>query len=675
MKLNLQATTKEEQKVKAYLEANASEVLAEKINGGVRIQKDGKMLINKKTLAGFMRYACDEAKKQAEKGASSACIDDDTVYGWAVHYFEEDSIEGTLYNEDGTEYKAPMPKTKPVQTKPTPPMPKPKLQLSIFDMVSDNKPADEENEEPDDEPTPEDPAAEARMGSCVKHFVGYGAARGGRDKQFTELSNRTLLETYLPPFEACIRAGAVSVMSAFNDIAGIPASANPYTLRTLLKEQWGFDGFVLSDWDAVVELENHGIADSDADAAERALTAGLDVEMKSRTFMNLMKLVETGRIDPKIVDDAVRRVLRIKFRLGIFDHPYIDEEKAGTMQLTPEHRAAARRIAAESMVLLKNNGALPLSKSEKVLSLTGPFASNRDMIGWWTGHGRRSDVVTVVEGLCRNLPDSLVLIEGSASRERARTMILCVGESGASFGESHSLADISLRGSQVAMIREAKARGMRVVVVLFNGRPLAISDIVDLADAVLVAWHPGVEAGNAVADVLFGNINPCGKLTCSWPKHSGQMPLFYSDRTSGRPRENRYLDVDGQPLFPFGFGLSYTEFRYGNLQLSSRSISPEGTLAVRVDITNAGSCDGKEIVQLYVHDRVASVTRPRMELKDFAKVFIPAGETRTVELKVDARELALIDAACRRVVEPGVFDLWVGPNSRDGLLHAEFEVR
>lgn len=521
----------------------------------------------------------------------------------------------------------------------------------------------------------EDPAAEARMGSCVKHFVGYGAARGGRDKQFTELSNRTLLETYLPPFEACIRAGAVSVMSAFNDIAGIPASANPYTLRTLLKEQWGFDGFVLSDWDAVVELENHGIADSDADAAERALTAGLDVEMKSRTFLNLVKLVETGRIDPKIVDDAVRRVLRIKFRLGIFDHPYIDEVKAGTMQLTPEHRAAARRIAAESMVLLKNNGVLPLSKSEKVLSLTGPFASNRDMIGWWTGHGRRSDVVTVVEGLRRNLPDSLVLIEGSASRERARTMILCVGESGASFGESHSLADISLRGSQVAMIREAKARGMRVVVVLFNGRPLAISDIVDLADAVLVAWHPGVEAGNAVADVLFGNINPCGKLTCSWPKHSGQMPLFYSDRTSGRPRENRYLDVDGQPLFPFGFGLSYTEFRYGNLQLSSRSISPEGTLAVRVDITNAGSCDGKEIVQLYVHDRVASVTRPRMELKDFAKVFIPAGETRTVELKVDAQELALINAACRRVVEPGVFDLWVGPNSRDGLLHAEFEVR
>lgn len=520
----------------------------------------------------------------------------------------------------------------------------------------------------------DNPAQREKIGSCVKHFVGYGAAQGGRDKQFTEISDRSLLETYLPPFEACVRAGAVSVMSAFNDIAGIPASANPYTLRTVLKECWGFDGFVLSDWDAVVELINHGIAEDGSEAAERALKAGLDVEMKSGTFRNLLALIEKGRIDMQIVDDAVRRVLRVKFRLGLFDHPYIDEHGADAVQLTPEHRAAARRIAAESMVLLKNNGILPLSGREKMLSLTGPFASNRDMMGWWTGHGRRADVITVEEGLRRNLPDSLELIEGSASRERVQTVIVCIGESGAAFGESHCLADITLQRSQIEQIREAKARGQRVVAILFNGRPLVISDIMELADAVLVAWHPGVEAGNAVADILFGRVNPCGKLTCSWPKHPGQLPLYYSDRVSGRPRENRYVEVDGQPLFPFGFGLSYTQFRYDNLRLSAHNVPQEGVLTVRVDVTNTGAYDGKEIVQLYVRDRVASVTRPQKELKDFAKVFIPAGETKTVELRVNARDLVLVDATCRRVVEPGAFDLWVGPNSRDGLLHAEFEI-
>lgn len=512
------------------------------------------------------------------------------------------------------------------------------------------------------------------IGSCVKHFVGYGMSLGGRDKQFTEISRRSLLETYLPPFEACVRAGAVSVMTAFNDIAGIPASANPFTLRTMLKERWRFDGFTLSDWDAVVELMNHGVAGDEAAAAERAVTAGVDVEMRSATYRNLVRSVKEGRVNICTIDDAVRRVLRIKFRLGLFDRPYVDEAVAMASQLTSEHRAVARRTAAESMVLLKNNGVLPLSSEVKLVSLTGPFALNCDLLGWWTGHGRQSDVVTVAEGIRQGKPASMTVVEGSSARQSVRTTVICIGESGATFGESHNLTDVTLSRSQIEMVREAKAGGSRVVVVLFNGRPLVLTPIMDYADAILVAWHPGVEAGNAVADVLFGRVNPCGKLTSSWPKDSGQIPIYYSDRTSGRPRENRYLNVDGQPLFPFGFGLSYTQFRYGDLRLSSPSVGPQETLTVRVDVTNAGTCDGKEIVQLYIHDRVASVTRPRKQLKDFKKVFIPKGKTVTVEFRLPADELALLDADCRQVVEPGEFDLWVGTNSRD-LLHTVFEVK
>lgn len=510
------------------------------------------------------------------------------------------------------------------------------------------------------------------LGACVKHYVGYGLSMGGRDKQFTEVSRQTLLNTYLPPFEACVKAGAVSLMTAFNDQSGVPSTANPYTLTEVLRKQWGFDGFVLSDWDAVVELINHGVAGTESEAAELALEAGTDVEMKSTTYVHLADSIAAGRVSTEVLDEAVRRVLRMKFRLGLFDHPYVNEARGRAVQLLPEHRALARKAAAESMVLLKNNGVLPFPEHTKRVALQGPFAHSRDLYGWWTGHADTSDAVTVYDGLMQAKPDSMQLECGSQTRFYSPVTLICAGESGQCFGESHNLTDITLAQSQVELVKEAKAAGSKVVVVVFGGRPQVLSPIMELADAVLLAWHPGTETGHALADVLFGRVNPCAKLTVSFPKSTGQIPLFYCDRRSGRPREDRYLDLDSNPLFPFGFGLSYTEYTYDNLRLSSPTLTAEGSLTVSVDVTNTGTRDGKEIVQLYIHDKVARITRPQKQLKGFQKVMLKKGEKRTVSFTLNPDDLAFYDADCQRVVEPGVFDLWVGASSQDETLATTF---
>lgn len=511
------------------------------------------------------------------------------------------------------------------------------------------------------------------IGACVKHFVGYGLSQGGRDKQFTELSRRSLLTTYLPPFEACIKAGAVSVMTGFNDQSGVPSTANHFTLTETLKNQWGFDGFVVSDWDAVVELMNHGISGSDKESAEKAILAGTDVEMRSDTYWGLLESVREGRVAQSVIDESVARVLRIKFRLGLFDNPYIDVKKALAVQMTPEHRAVARQAAAESMVLLKNNGILPLKSSKKQISVIGPFAQNTDVYGWWAGHGEPTNAVTAFDGLLANKPAGIQMIGGTRARAFSPITIVCVGESGNTFGESHNLTDITLPQSQVELIKEAKASGSKVVAVVFNGRPLVLTPIMEQADAVLLAWHPGTEAGNALADVLFGKINPSGKLSVTLPKATGQIPLYYSDRRSGRPRQNRYLDMDAKPLFPFGFGLSYTTFDYANLRLSAPGMTKDGSMEIAVDVTNSGKVDGKEVVQLYVHDQVAGVTRPIKELKDFSKIMIKSGETKTVRFTLTAEQLAFYNIECEKVVEPGMFDLWVGGSSEDHL-HTEFQI-
>ncbi|NMH86812.1 glycoside hydrolase family 3 N-terminal domain-containing protein [Flavivirga algicola] len=509
----------------------------------------------------------------------------------------------------------------------------------------------------------DDLSSHENIGSCVKHFVGYGLSMGGRDKQFTEISKNTLLNTYLPPFKSAVDAGAVSVMTAFNDISGVPASANRFTMQEVLKEQWGFDGFTLSDWDAVLELKNHGISGNDKESAEKAINAGLDMEMRSDTFKNLITSVKVGKVKIAVIDEAVRRVLRIKYRLGLFDNPYIDDKKSDKVQLTQANRELARKAGAESMVLLKNNGILPLSKNMRRLIVEGPFVNSKDMLGWWIGNADDNNVVTVEEGIRNKTDSKLEIIHGSLARNYDKTVLICLGESGGNFGESNCITDVTIPKSQIELVKEAKAKGKKVVVVIFNGRPWVLTPIMDYADAILIAWHPGTEAGNAVADVLFGDVNPSGKLTCSFPKTNGQIPVFYSDRISGRPRENKYKNIDANPLFEFGFGLSYTSFKYSNLKLSSNTLGKERTITVSVDVTNTGKREGKEIVQLYIHDKVASITRPKKELVKFSKLTIKAGATQTVTFKISASDFEFYNLDNKYTTEAGAYDLWVGGSS------------
>ena len=480
----------------------------------------------------------------------------------------------------------------------------------------------------------DDPSKQGRIGACVKHFVGYGAALGGRDYQFTELSERALRETYLPPFKACVDAGAVSVMSAFNDISGTPASANALTLDRILRKEWGFDGFVLSDWNAVTELQEHGIAADGAEAAVKALTAGVDMEMTSDLYLTtLEQSVREKRLPAALVDRAVRAVLRVKFR----------------------------QLAAESMVLLKNDGVLPLSPDLRSITVTGEWAVSRDLYGWWVGMGDGRDAVTVWDGIRSQAGGrtDVRLMSQSRSR-RSDVAVVCVGENGYLFGENNNRSDIRLPYGQEQLIRELKEQGNKVVVVVFNGRPLDLSAVVPYADALLIAWHPGTEAGNAVADLLFGKRSPSGKLPVSFPKSVGQLPLFYSDRTSGRPGNDRYVSMDGQPLFPFGYGLGYTTFEYSELRLSKSVAAPGEQVAAEITVTNTGGMKAKETVQLYLHDKAASFTRPARMLIDFRKVELAPGESRTVSFDVTPRQLAVLDAAFRPVVEEGEFEISAG---------------
>lgn len=508
----------------------------------------------------------------------------------------------------------------------------------------------------------DDPSKQGRIGACVKHFVGYGAALGGRDYQFTELSERALRETYLPPFKACVDAGAVSVMSAFNDISGTPASANALTLDRILRKEWGFDGFVLSDWNAVTELQEHGIAADGAEAAVKALTAGVDMEMTSDLYLTtLEQSVREKRLPAALVDRAVRAVLRVKFRLGLFDRPFRSHPEPDRMLLTPEARRTARQLAAESMVLLKNDGVLPLSPDLRSITVTGEWAVSRDLYGWWVGMGDGRDAVTVWDGIRSQAGGrtDVRLMSQSRSR-RSDVAVVCVGENGYLFGENNNRSDIRLPYGQEQLIRELKEQGNKVVVVVFNGRPLDLSAVVPYADALLIAWHPGTEAGNAVADLLFGKRSPSGKLPVSFPKSVGQLPLFYSDRTSGRPGNDRYVSMDGQPLFPFGYGLGYTTFEYSELRLSKSVAAPGEQVAAEITVTNTGGMKAKETVQLYLHDKAASFTRPARMLIDFRKVELAPGESRTVSFDVTPRQLAVLDVAFRPVVEEGEFEISVG---------------
>ncbi len=547
-----------------------------------------------------------------------------------------------------------------------------------------------------------DYSAPDKILACAKHWVAYGATEGGRDYNTTDMSENTLREIYFPPFKAAVDAGVGSVMSAFNDLNGVPASANPFTLTKVLRGEWKFDGFVVSDYTSVKELINHGLAADDQDAARLALNAGVDMEMVSRLFnQHGSQLLKEGKISQATIDEAVRRILRIKFRLGLFEHPYTDEAREKGSLLTASNRATARAIADRSMVLLKNEReTLPLSKALHSIAVIGPLADDhRSPLGWWSGDGKPEDTVTPLTGIrakvspatkvsyakgCDTQGDSTEgFAEAVALARDSDVAIVFVGESAEMVGEAASKSSLDLTGRQLDLVKAVHATGKPTIVVLINGRPLTVGWIVENTPAVLEAWMGGTEAGNAIADVLFGDVNPSGKLPVTWPRTVGQVPLYYNHMNTGRPPEannrytSKYLDVPWTPLFPFGYGLSYTQFKITNLQLSAKSVLPlrgNDTLAVTVDVENTGKRTGDEVVQLYIRDVTASMTRPVKELKGFKRVTLQPGEKIRLEFALKAEHLGFWNREMRFTVEPGKFKVMVGANSED-LIEATFEVQ
>jgi beta-glucosidase len=537
-----------------------------------------------------------------------------------------------------------------------------------------------------------------RILACAKHWVAYGAAEGGRDYNTTEMSEQTLREIYFPPFKAAIDAGAGSVMSAFNDLNGVPTSANPFTLTKVLRGEWKFEGFVVSDYTSVKELINHGIAANDKDAAAAALNAGVDMEMVSRLYnQEGPGLLRDKQVSQKTLDEAVRRILRIKFRLGLFERPYVDESLEANSLLTPENRAAARMAAGRSMVLLKNEReALPLRKAVRSIAVIGPQADEkRTPLGWWAGDGKAENTVTPLTGIKAKVsPETKVsyakgcdidgdsttgIAEAVALAQESEVAIVLIGESSETVGEAASKSSLDLPGRQLDLVKAIVATGKPTVVVLINGRPLTANWIFDSVPAVLEAWMGGTESGNAIADVLFGDINPGGKLPVTWPRTVGQVPIYYNHMNTGRPPEpnnrytSKYLDVAWTPRFPFGYGLSYTQFKITNLQIGAKQIKANGTLTVSVDVENVGKLKGDEVVQLFIRDVAASMTRPVKELKGFQRVTLGAGEKKRLEFVLTGDQLGFWNREMQFVVEPGAFKVMVGSNSED-LIETNFTV-
>jgi beta-glucosidase len=534
------------------------------------------------------------------------------------------------------------------------------------------------------------------MLATPKHFAGYGAAEGGLDYNTVDLSERTLREVYLPPFRAAIDAGALSIMSAFNEIGGIPSNANRNLLTGVLRGEWGFQGFVVSDYTADEELIAHGFAADGREAAKRAFLAGTDVSMQSGLYMQYLPgLVASGEVPMSRLDDAVRRVLRIKLRLGLFDHPFrgLEDAPAGPRFDSPAHQALARDAASRSIVMLRNDGdVLPLSKSGQRIALIGPFAGASDLFGPWMVFPGQASPVGIEEAIRNSLasPDLLTVVRGSdveapiaggiaaavAAAREADVVVLSIGENDQMSGEARSRSDIEIPRAQQELADAVAATGKPVVVLLRNGRALALRGAVRNARAILVTWFLGSQTGPAIADVLFGDVNPSARLPVSFPQTPGQVPYYYSHKRTGRPQladapatfyKARYLDASNDALFPFGHGLGYARVRYEGLDLSPGRMAWDGTLTVRARITNTGKREAEEVVQLYIGNRAASVTRPVRELKSFRKVRVPAGQTMAVEFTLSRADLMFIGQDLQPTVEPGNFDLWVGPSAVGGL--------
>lgn len=559
----------------------------------------------------------------------------------------------------------------------------------------------------------EDLAANNTMIACVKHFALYGASEAGRDYNTTDMSRIRMFNEYLPPYKAAIDAGVGTVMTSFNEIDGIPASANKWLMNDLLREEWGFTGMIVTDYTAINEMTDHGMGDLQQVSA-LALNAGIDMDMVGEGFLTtLQKSLEEGKVTQAQIDLACRRILEAKYKLGLFDDPYryCDEERSKTEIFTKENRRFARDIAAASFVLMKNEGQiLPLKKGGSI-ALVGPLADNTEnMPGTWSVAADFDQSVSLLKGLLEaagsdikiihargsnvvqdTLLDSRISIFGKptyydrrdpavmireavAAARNADVVVAAMGESAEMSGEASSRSDISIPECQRDLLKALLATGKPVIMVLFTGRPLAIPWEKENIPAILNVWFPGTEAGHAIADVLFGAVNPSGKLSATWPQNVGQVPLFYNHKNTGRPLakgawfqkfRSNYLDVPNEPLYPFGYGLSYTTFDYGDLKVSKEQLTGNETLTASVDLTNAGSYDGAEVVQLYIRDLVGSVTRPVSELKGFQKVLLKAGETRTITFDITPEDLKFYNADLEYDWEAGDFEIMAGSNSAD----------
>ncbi|MEC5186945.1 beta-glucosidase [Geobacillus thermodenitrificans] len=534
-----------------------------------------------------------------------------------------------------------------------------------------------------------------RVAACVKHFAAYGAPEGGRDYNTVNMSERQLRESYLPAYKAAIDEGCEMVMTSFNTVDGIPATGNRWLMRDLLRDEWNFDGVLISDWGAVKEMIPHGVAEDEREAAYKAIQAGVDIEMMSACYVHHLKeLVESGWVDETLIDEAVLRILRLKQKLGLFEHPYrgADEKREKEIILCEEHRQAARELATKSCVLLKNEGVLPLNRDKKI-ALIGPFAQSGDILGPWSCLGSKDEAIPLYDGFKMKVDPSLLLVAKGCDIEtttekqwqealdiarEADVIVLALGEHSDMSGEAGCRADIRLPRVQLELISELKQFNKPLIAVLFNGRPLDLHGVVDQVDAVLEAWYPGTEGGAAIADLLFGDANPSGKLTMSFPYSVGQIPVYYNCFNTGRPKDapdaqeryvSQYLDIPNEPLFPFGFGLSYTTFSYSEVVLSSAYMTPDQPLSISVNVTNTGKVAGEEVVQLYVRDVAGEVVRPVKELKGFQKIFLQPGETKKVTFTLTEEQLRYYHSDLQFISDAGTFVVYVGPNSRDVTAH------
>jgi Beta-glucosidase-related glycosidases len=524
----------------------------------------------------------------------------------------------------------------------------------------------------------DDMSAENRMAACLKHYVGYGASEAGRDYVYTEISAQTLWDTYLLPYEMGVKAGAATLMSSFNDISGVPGSANPYIMTEILKKRWKHDGFIVSDWGAVEQLKNQGLAATKKDAARYAFNAGLEMDMMSHAYDRYLKeLVEEGKVTMAQVDESVRRVLRVKFRLGLFERPYTPVTNEKDRFFRPQSMAVAAQLAAESMVLLKNdNQILPLTNKKKI-AVVGPMAKNGwDLLGSWCGHGKDTDVEMLYDGLTAEFGGDAELRYAMGYKPQGNdrsgfagaldvarwsdVVIVCLGEMLTWSGENASRSTIALPQIQEELVKELKEAGKPIILVLSNGRPLELNRMEPLCDAILEIWQPGINGARSMAGILSGRINPSGKLAMTFPYSTGQIPIYYNRRKSGRGHQGFYKDITSDPLYPFGHGLSYTEFKYGTVTPSATKVKRGDKLSAEVTVTNTGARDGAETVHWFISDPYCSITRPVKELKHFEKQFIKAGETKTFRFDIDLeRDFGFVNEDGKRFLEAGEYHILV----------------